>query len=889
MSWTSGLQLKVVEGQERGRTIRLDHPEVTLGRAQTKGERAPGWIFFNEPTVSRVHAILSWDDSRKHYILNHRSKTNASLVNGSPVDHHPITIGTRLQLGLLVLEMQNAETGATPRSGRLGDAVTGPSDRKKNESVVGPILEALSNLGEERAPASSPTTTRSNPALRPPTRNEGGPDPWASFNSNASANANPFRTPAPSTPAPPPQLPVMRAPGPVAAHVPEPEPEPEPVLEPEPEPEPPRRLPPALSFSPPPKPSPALAFTPSPPEPEPSGEAERPAAYRIIVAEGPDQGKKFPLLESVLIIGRSMGPTDPRAEMGVLLVDDELPSEVAMLVWQGREQAYGILQADNTQVEIRVRRTVNGAPRELRVSKDAPTLLQEGDVLQMGRSVLVMRRAETSGSVARKVSLTTPGRSPFRSSVGSSGPQSTPPSEQTVPEPESGWEKPVAPTEEVRTPSSLVGDGPAYPGGVPAFNRHTEDPWSNAASTRPPAPPPASPPPAPPEPPPSAEPVRSEPTLLGPPRPGNLRPDSPSGSMRRPLSLADTPAGARPEPVRGVPPRPTPPPPPPVSTNANALKETMRPSEPTRPMDLAELGTIGSSPARRAAASGSQPAFDGSKSGGSLQESPIGEDLPDLGALTWPWRFRADFVFDYLKGVRRGSQISLVGAEMTEDRIINIGIPGERLNDIEVGGPNVINAQAQLKFRTGRFSLLNQGPPDVVFINRVPMKTGDQVVLVTGDLIETGDTQVRFLERKVVETLSSYLVEVESGVDADQGKQFQFTKQRLLIGRGKNCDIHLNDLEVSRLHAALAYRDGRFYLQHRSDTNPTFVNGMSVLPGSERMITPDDRIRLSSLTVLRFVLKGMPAAGGPPPQAQPQPQPQPPSPQPGGGRGLTRK
>ncbi len=116
MSWTSGLQLKVVEGQERGRTIRLDHPEVTLGRAQTKGERAPGWIFFNEPTVSRVHAILSWDDSRKHYILNHRSKTNASLVNGSPVDHHPITIGTRLQLGLLVLEMQSAEAASSARS-----------------------------------------------------------------------------------------------------------------------------------------------------------------------------------------------------------------------------------------------------------------------------------------------------------------------------------------------------------------------------------------------------------------------------------------------------------------------------------------------------------------------------------------------------------------------------------------------------------------------------------------------------------------------------------------------------------------------------------------------------------------------------------------------------
>ncbi len=834
MSWTSGLQLKVVEGQERGRTIRLDHPEVTLGRAQTKGERAPGWIFFNEPTVSRVHAILSWDDSRKHYILNHRSKTNASLVNGSPVDHHPITIGTRLQLGLLVLEMQSAEAANTPRSGRLGDAVTGP-ERKKNESVVGPILEAISNLGDEKATPSRAGAPSG--VLKPPTRTDG-PDPWSSFNSNARASANPFRTVTPvAAPAPPP--PDFT------------------VLEPE--------LEDATS----------------------EADSERPAAFRIIVAEGPDKGRRFPLLESVLIIGRSLGSADPRMDVGVLLQDDELPSEQAMLVWQAREQAYGILQADGSSVEIRVRRTVNGSPRELRVGRDAPVLLQEGDVLQMGKSVLILRRADAQGSRSRSSPAPAPARSPFRPSVQLAGPQSSSPAELDAPEQEEpGWEASAG--DEVRTPRSLVGDGPAYPGGVPAFSPGSDDPWSNAASIRPPTPPvppapaletrPAPPrtaPVSPPEPDLPSPPKRTaEPTFLGPARPG---------SPRRPVSLAETAVGAAaasPAVPAPEPPRPPRPVPPPVS---NAMRETVQPGQgASAQVDLAELGTIGTSPRRTAPApeAAGQPQRDASGTTqrlqvGHLMESPIGEDLPDLGALTWPWRFRADFVFDYLKGTRRGCQISLVGAEMTEDRVINIGCPGERLNDIEVGGQNVTNSQAQLRFRTGRFSLLNQGPPDVVFINRVPMKTGDQVVLVTGDLIETGDTQVRFLERRVVETLSSYLVEVESGVDADQGRQFHFNKQRVLIGRGKNCDIHLNDLEVSRLHACLVYRDGRFYLQHRSDTNPTFVNGMSVLPGSERMITPDDRIRLSSLTVLRFVLKGMPS--GPNEKSQP------------GSRGLTRK
>lgn len=107
MAFSSGLQLKVIDGQDLGRTIRLDHQEVTLGRAQSKGERAPGWIFFNEPTVSRVHAILRWDENKKHYVLNHRSKSNPSLVNGVPADNKPVPVGARIQLGQLVLEMQS--------------------------------------------------------------------------------------------------------------------------------------------------------------------------------------------------------------------------------------------------------------------------------------------------------------------------------------------------------------------------------------------------------------------------------------------------------------------------------------------------------------------------------------------------------------------------------------------------------------------------------------------------------------------------------------------------------------------------------------------------------------------------------------------------------------
>ena len=133
------------------------------------------------------------------------------------------------------------------------------------------------------------------------------------------------------------------------------------------------------------------------------------------------------------------------------------------------------------------------------------------------------------------------------------------------------------------------------------------------------------------------------------------------------------------------------------------------------------------------------------------------------------------------------------------------------------------------------------------------MKTGDRVVLMTGDVITIGATKIRFLERDIVNMLSQFGLEAESGVTADQDRIFPLNRQRLLIGRGKACDVRLSDLEVSRVHLGLAFSDGRFSVQHRSETNPTFLNGLSLLPGTVRKIKEGDRIRLSSLTVLKLV------------------------------------
>jgi hypothetical protein len=54
------------------------------------------------------------------------------------------------------------------------------------------------------------------------------------------------------------------------------------------------------------------------------------------------------------------------------------------------------------------------------------------------------------------------------------------------------------------------------------------------------------------------------------------------------------------------------------------------------------------------------------------------------------------------------------------------------------------------------------------------------------------------------------------------------TQTEMLIGRHRTCDVVLSDLSVSRRHARLRFRDGRWILQDLESMNGTTVNGSSV-------------------------------------------------------------
>ncbi|MGM9992491.1 MAG: FHA domain-containing protein [Candidatus Bruticola sp.] len=223
-----------------------------------------------------------------------------------------------------------------------------------------------------------------------------------------------------------------------------------------------------------------------------------------------------------------------------------------------------------------------------------------------------------------------------------------------------------------------------------------------------------------------------------------------------------------------------------------------------------------------------------------------------FGSMTRPWSYECDYAIDYESGSRRGQRISLLVSEMGNERTLTIGSPGERVNDIEVDEPSIANDQALLRYSGGRFTLINFQEEDIK-LNKRLVTCGEQVNLLTGDEITLGSTTLVFRERSTSEALEAYSLDVVEGTETDLGKSFPLAKQRSTIGRDRNSDITLTDQEISRNHCTLAFRGGKFFLQHRSDTNPTFINGVSVPSGGERQITTSDKIKISSRTILQLI------------------------------------
>lgn len=86
------------------------------------------------------------------------------------------------------------------------------------------------------------------------------------------------------------------------------------------------------------------------------------------------------------------------------------------------------------------------------------------------------------------------------------------------------------------------------------------------------------------------------------------------------------------------------------------------------------------------------------------------------------------------------------------------------------------------------------------------------------------------------------------GPRATLGLDWSGASTALTIGRHPSCDVVLNDVSVSRRHAELRFRDGRWILRDLGSTNGTLLNGLRVgrcqLRVGDRLDLGDARLRI---------------------------------------------
>jgi hypothetical protein len=77
--------------------------------------------------------------------------------------------------------------------------------------------------------------------------------------------------------------------------------------------------------------------------------------------------------------------------------------------------------------------------------------------------------------------------------------------------------------------------------------------------------------------------------------------------------------------------------------------------------------------------------------------------------------------------------------------------------------------------------------------------------------------------QELAEGLEGPALVVRSG-GGRAGEMFRPAEGRTRIGRSPDCEIFLDDVTVSRNHAVLVERDGKFFAEDQGSLNGTFVN-----------------------------------------------------------------
>lgn len=109
----TGLRLKVIDGAFHQEHLALERSLISLGRSTPESPSSAAYLTFPEPTVSRLHAVLTWEAGVKAFLLHHRSQTNPTLLNNTAITGPELLkAGDTVTLGRLVLLVEADSTSS---------------------------------------------------------------------------------------------------------------------------------------------------------------------------------------------------------------------------------------------------------------------------------------------------------------------------------------------------------------------------------------------------------------------------------------------------------------------------------------------------------------------------------------------------------------------------------------------------------------------------------------------------------------------------------------------------------------------------------------------------------------------------------------------------------
>ena len=90
-------------------------------------------------------------------------------------------------------------------------------------------------------------------------------------------------------------------------------------------------------------------------------------------------------------------------------------------------------------------------------------------------------------------------------------------------------------------------------------------------------------------------------------------------------------------------------------------------------------------------------------------------------------------------------------------------------------------------------------------------------------------------------------------------KTVETDKDTITIGRNNNCDIQINNLGVSKKHAAITRQNGNYYIEDLNSTNGTLLNNEPVKRAS---LSRKDVITVGKHSLFVSVKRGQTATQG---------------------------